>query len=72
MIGIDSPFLFGFLAAVLAIIPYVGTIAGAAIPVLYSFMTYVCLWMPMAIAAFFWFVQVIESNFLTPKLWVET
>ena len=68
IIGIDSPFLFGFLAAVLAIIPYVGTIAGAAIPILYSFMTYDSLWMPIAIAAFFWFVQVIESNFLTPKI----
>ena len=68
IIGIDSPFLFGFLAAVLAIIPYVGTIIGAMIPVLYSFMTYDSLWMPIAIAAFFWFVQVIESNFLTPKI----
>jgi predicted PurR-regulated permease PerM len=68
IIGIDNPFLFGFLAAVLAIIPYVGTIAGAAIPVLYSFMTHDSVWMPIAIAIFFWLVQVVESNFLTPKI----
>ncbi len=68
IIGIDSPFLFGFLAAVLAIIPYVGTIAGASIPILYAFMTYDSIWVPIAIGLFFWFVQFVESNFLTPKI----
>lgn len=68
IIGLDNPFLFGFLAAVLAIIPYVGTTLGAAIPVLYSFMTHDSLWMPATIVIFFWAVQVIEGNFLTPKI----
>ncbi|MDP3462474.1 MAG: AI-2E family transporter, partial [Bacteroidales bacterium] len=27
-----------------------------------------CLWTPITIAIFFWLVQVIESNFLTPKI----
>ncbi len=39
IIGLDNPFLFGFMAAVLAIVPYVGTTIGAAIPILYAFMT---------------------------------
>lgn len=39
IIGIDNPFLFGFLAAVLALIPFVGTFLGAAIPILYSFIS---------------------------------
>lgn len=68
IIGIDSPFLFGFLAAILAIIPYAGTILGAAIPVLYSFISYDSIWMPITIAIFFWFVQFIESNYLSPKI----
>ncbi len=68
IIGIDNPFLFGFLAAVLAIIPYVGTVIGAAIPVLYAFITYDTIWMPVAVALMFWAVQVLESNFLTPKV----
>jgi predicted PurR-regulated permease PerM len=68
IIGIDNPFLFGFLAAVLAIIPYAGTLLGAAIPILYSFITFDSIWMPITIAFFFWLVQVIESNFLTPKI----
>jgi predicted PurR-regulated permease PerM len=68
IIGIDSPFLFGFLAGFLAIIPYVGTLVGAAIPILYAFMTYDSVWMPITIAIFFWFVQFIESNFLSPTI----
>jgi predicted PurR-regulated permease PerM len=68
IIGIDSPFLFGFLAAVLAIIPYAGTAAGAAIPVLYALMTFDSIWMPIAIVIFFWLVQFIEGNYLTPKI----
>jgi predicted PurR-regulated permease PerM len=35
IIGIDNPFLFGFLGAALANIPYIGTIMGAIIPVIY-------------------------------------
>jgi len=68
IIGIDNPFLFGFLAAILAIIPYAGTLLGSAIPILYSFISYDSIWMPISIAIFFWLVQLIESNFLTPKI----
>ncbi len=68
IIGIDNAFLFGFLAALLALIPYAGTFLGAAIPVLYAFISYDSIWMPISIVIFFWLVQVIESNFLTPKI----
>jgi predicted PurR-regulated permease PerM len=68
IIGIDSPFLFGFLAATLSIIPYVGTTLGATIPVLYAFVSHDALWMPIAIAIMFWAIQLVESNFLNPKI----
>lgn len=68
IIGIDSPFLFGFLAAFLSIIPFIGTTIGATIPVLYSFMSYDSLWVPIAVIALFWAIQIIESNFLNPKI----
>ncbi|HBZ25668.1 MAG TPA: AI-2E family transporter [Rikenellaceae bacterium] len=68
IIGIDYPFLFGFLAAVLALIPYAGTFLGSAIPVLYALISYDSIWMPITIAIFFWLVQLIESNYLTPKI----
>ena len=68
IIGIDHPFLFGFLAGFLAIIPYIGTLAGAAIPILYAFVSYDSVWMPIAVAILFYCVQFIESNFLSPKI----
>ena len=68
IIGIDSPFLFGFLAALLSIVPFVGTTIGATIPVLYAFMTSDSLWVPFAVMALFWGIQTIESNFLNPKI----
>lgn len=68
IIGIDSPFLFGFLAAFLSIVPYIGTTIGAVIPVLYAFMSSDNLWVPAAVIALFWGIQLIESNFLNPKI----
>ncbi len=68
IIGIDSPFLFGFLAASLSIIPYIGTTFGATIPVLYAFMSHDALWVPLVVTAMFWSIQLVESNILSPKI----
>jgi predicted PurR-regulated permease PerM len=68
IIGIDSPFLFGFLAAILSIVPYVGTTLGATIAVLYAFMSSDSLWVPVSVMVVFWAIQVVESNFLSPKI----
>ena len=68
IIGIDNPFLFGFLGAALAIIPYIGTAMGAIIPVIYAFVSYDSPWMAVAVALLFWFVQLVSDNFLTPKI----
>lgn len=68
IIGIDNPFLFGFLGAVLSIVPYVGTTLGAIIPILYAFVSYDSLWPVLAVAILFWVVQLITDNFLSPKI----
>lgn len=68
LIGIDYPFFFGFLAAFLAIIPYVGTTLGGAIPALYAFMNYDSYWYPLGVVLMFWGIQVVEGNFLSPKI----
>ena len=68
IIGIDNPFLFGFLGAILAIIPYIGTVSGAIIPVLYAFISYDSVWMAIAVAVLFWFVQLVSDNLLSPKI----
>lgn len=68
IIGIDNPFLFGFLGAALAIIPYIGTTMGAIIPVIYAFVSYDSLWPAISVAILFWVVQLVSDNFLTPRI----
>ena len=68
IIGIDSPFLFGFIAAILSIVPFIGTVIGASIPILYSFVSSDSLWIPFAVIILFWAIQTIESNYLNPKI----
>ncbi len=68
IIGIDNPFLFGFLGAVLAIIPYIGAVMGALIPAIYALVSYDSIWMPVAVAILFYAVQLVTDNFLSPKI----
>lgn len=68
LIGIDYAFFFGFLAAFLAIVPYVGTTLGGAIPAVYAFMNYESYWYPLGVILMFWFIQILEGNFLNPKI----
>lgn len=67
-IGLDYPFLFGYLAALLTIVPYIGTTIGGLLPTLYALINYESLWMPVMVAALYITVQSIEGNILTPKI----
>lgn len=68
LIGVDYPFLFGFLAALLAIIPYIGTFLGGLIPFLYSFASGDGYWQPIAIVGMYGVVQAVEGNIITPTI----
>jgi predicted PurR-regulated permease PerM len=68
IIGVDNPFLFGFLGATLSIVPYIGTFLGAIAPIVYAFVSYDSVWMPIAVAILFWGVQLISDNYLSPKI----
>jgi predicted PurR-regulated permease PerM len=68
IIGIENPFLFGFLGAMLAIIPYIGTTIGAVIPIIYAFVSYNSIWMAVSVAILFWIVQLVSDNILSPRI----
>ncbi len=68
LIGIRYPFFWGFLAAFLAIIPYIGTTLGGTFPFLYALATAGTLWQPAAVVLLYVTVQNIEGNFITPKV----
>ncbi|MFK8054984.1 MAG: AI-2E family transporter [Saprospiraceae bacterium] len=68
LIGIEYAFFWGFFAAFLAIIPYVGTFLGGLMPFLYALSTTDTTWQPVAVVALFTVVQAIEGNIITPKV----
>ncbi|RDV14055.1 AI-2E family transporter [Pontibacter diazotrophicus] len=68
VIGIDHALLFGLVAGLLNIIPYLGSLVGSLIPVLFALLTKDSLWTPLVVAIFFLVVQQIESYILTPNI----
>lgn len=68
ILGMDYAFFFGFLAALMAIIPYVGTTLGGLIPTIYAFVTFDSYWYPVGVIGIFWFIQFLEGNYLNPRI----
>lgn len=68
ILGIQYAIFFGCLAAVLTIIPYIGIFIGSLLPILFALVTKDSLWYPVGVALLFWFVQLIEGNFITPNI----
>lgn len=67
-IGVPYPFFWGYLAAFLEIIPYVGTTIGGILPFFYMLMVSDTLWQPLAVVGLYIIVQLIEGNFISPNI----
>lgn len=65
---VDYPFFFGFLAALLLLIPYIGIIIGSILPALIALATKDSYWYAVGVIAIFGFIQFVEGNFITPKI----
>ncbi|WPR73620.1 AI-2E family transporter [Algoriphagus sp. NG3] len=68
LLGIKHAVFFGTLGAMLNIIPYVGPFFGAMLPMVYSFLTKDSLFYPVGVLVSYQVIQMIEGNFLTPKI----
>ena len=68
ILGIDNAIFFGFFAALLIVIPYVGVIIGAMLPALVALATKDSAWYALSVIAIFGFIQFLEGNFITPKV----
>jgi predicted PurR-regulated permease PerM len=68
IIGVKHAIFFGVIGAILNIIPYVGPLIGVLLPITYTFLTMDSLFYPIAIFACYQGIQLIEGNFLTPKI----
>ncbi|EOZ95739.1 hypothetical protein A33Q_3101 [Indibacter alkaliphilus LW1] len=67
-LGIKHAVFFGVFAGILNIIPFLGPFLGAVLPTIFAFLTKDSLWYPLGVVISFQIVQIIESNFLTPKI----
>jgi predicted PurR-regulated permease PerM len=63
---IEHAVFFGFFAAVLVLIPYIGIIVGAILPILVALITKDSYWYAVGVAIAFYVVQFLEGNFITP------
>ena len=68
ILGIPYAVFFGILAALLAVIPYVGVLIGAIPPVIIALLMTDSLFYPAAVIVLFVVVQTLEGNLITPKI----
>ena len=66
VIGVEHAVFFGTFAAMLNVIPFIGPLFGAILPVLYSLFTMDSLLIPVIIMAGFYVIQMMEGNIFTP------
>ncbi|MFD2519427.1 AI-2E family transporter [Emticicia soli] len=66
ILGIDHAFFFGFFAAILVLVPYIGIAIGSLLPILFALITKDSAWYAVGVGALFGGVQFLEGNFITP------
>ncbi len=67
-LGIPSAIFFGFLAAMLLIIPYIGILIGSILPIVVALVTKDSPMYAVGVAGIFFFVQMLEGNVITPYI----
>jgi len=68
ILGIDYALFMGILSAILTVIPYIGIVLGALLPITVALITKDSLLYPLGVVAVFGFVQFLEGNFITPNI----
>ncbi|MCE3260085.1 MAG: tqsA 2 [Bacteroidetes bacterium] len=68
LLGIEHAFLFGIVTAFMTVIPYVGIIISAALPVAVALITKDSVWYAVGVVIVFSVVQYLEANLIFPKI----
>lgn len=67
-LGIKHALFFAVFAAFLNVIPFLGPLLGATLPIAYAILTKDSLWYPIGVFLAFYIIQLMESNLFTPKI----
>ncbi len=68
LLGIQNAFFFGFFAAVLVLVPYIGIAIGSVLPIVLALITKDSGWYALGVAISFGVIQFLEGNFITPYI----
>jgi len=68
ILGIDYAVLLGIMGALLNVIPYLGGIVAVALPMMIAFVTKSSPVYPLYVMAAYYFIQLIDNNFIVPKI----
>jgi predicted PurR-regulated permease PerM len=66
LLGVDYAALWGFLAATLRFVPYVGPITACVAPILMAFLQFPGWWNPALVAGLFLVLELVTNNVLEP------
>lgn len=65
-LGIPNPVIYGFSAAILTFIPYVGIMIASVMPMITAWAMYDSIYYPLGVAGVFAIVQFLEANIIFP------
>jgi predicted PurR-regulated permease PerM len=68
ILGIDYAILLGIIGALLNVIPYIGGIVAVALPMMIAVATKSSAWYALYVLAVYYFIQLIDNNYIVPKI----
>jgi predicted PurR-regulated permease PerM len=68
ILGIEYAILLGIIGALLNLIPYIGGLVAVALPMMVALVTKTSGWYAIYVLAIYYFIQLIDNNFIVPKI----
>lgn len=68
ILGVDYAIMLGIIGALLNVIPYIGGIVGVALPMVIALATKSSPWFAIYILIIFYIIQLIDNNYIVPKV----
>lgn len=68
ILGIEYALILGIFGALLNLIPYLGSIIAASLPMIIAVVTKTSPWFALLVLALYIFIQFIDNNFIVPKI----
>jgi len=68
ILGIEYAILLGIIGALLNVIPYIGGLVAVALPMIVAFVTKTSAWYVVYVLAAYYFIQLVDNNYIVPKI----